>query len=71
MLPESRRSHERILIDSGQTNDDTCKEIFRSANPENLDEIWQMCIHRCHSQTLRQLLSTSGRLLSITENEGR
>ncbi|CAL9759470.1 unnamed protein product [Musa acuminata subsp. burmannicoides] len=66
----SRRSHERILIDSGQTNDATCKEIFRSANPENLDEIWTMCIHRCHSQTLRQLLSTSGRLLSITENEG-
>ncbi|XP_064982176.1 protein STICHEL-like [Musa acuminata AAA Group] len=67
---ENRRSHERILIDSGQTNDATCKEIFRSANPENLDEIWTMCIHRCHSQTLRQLLSTSGRLLSITENEG-
>ncbi|CAL9190118.1 unnamed protein product [Musa hybrid cultivar] len=66
----SRRSHERILIDSGQTNDATCKEIFRSANPENLDEIWTMCIRRCHSQTLRQLLSTSGRLLSITENEG-
>ncbi|RWW57145.1 hypothetical protein BHE74_00036089 [Ensete ventricosum] len=66
----SRRSYERILIDSGQTNDATRKEMFRSASTENLDEIWTMCIHRCHSKTLRQLLSTSGRLLSITENEG-
>ncbi|RWW19869.1 hypothetical protein GW17_00016048 [Ensete ventricosum] len=67
---ENRRSYERILIDSGQTNDATRKEMFRSASTENLDEIWTMCIHRCHSKTLRQLLSTSGRLLSITENEG-
>lgn len=54
----------------------TCKdkvdgESFLSKMcPEKLDEIWRMCIEKCHSKTLRQLLSAHGRLLSISEAEG-
>lgn len=35
-----------------------------------LNEIWVRCIERCHSKTLRQLLHTHGRLISISEVEG-
>ncbi|KAL0917685.1 hypothetical protein M5K25_012765 [Dendrobium thyrsiflorum] len=36
----------------------------------NLSEIWRSCIGKCYSKTLRQLLSSHGKLISITENEG-
>lgn len=36
----------------------------------NLSEIWRCCIGKCYSKTLRQLLSSHGKLISVTENEG-
>lgn len=44
--------------------------IFRCTNSEKLDDVWARCIERCHSKTLRQLLDTHGRLVSISEVEG-
>ncbi|CAK9177829.1 unnamed protein product [Ilex paraguariensis] len=35
-----------------------------------LDDIWVQCIERCHSKTLRLLLHTYGKLVSISEIEG-
>ncbi|XP_010527864.1 PREDICTED: protein STICHEL isoform X2 [Tarenaya hassleriana] len=37
---------------------------------EKLNDIWIKCIERCHSKTLRQLLYSHGKLLSISEVEG-
>ncbi|KAM7474466.1 hypothetical protein LguiB_021709 [Lonicera macranthoides] len=42
----------------------------RCVDPNALDEIWVRCIERCHSKTLRQLLHTYGKLVSISEVEG-
>ncbi|KAI4343323.1 hypothetical protein MLD38_027845 [Melastoma candidum] len=37
---------------------------------EKLNLIWGQCIERCHSKTLRLLLHSHGKLLSISEAEG-
>ncbi|CAN0899435.1 Protein STICHEL [Linum grandiflorum] len=37
---------------------------------EKLDIIWEKCVEKCHSKTLRQLLHSHGKLLSIAELEG-
>lgn len=39
-------------------------------NSEKLYDIWTKCIDRCHSKTLKQLLYSHGKLLSISEVEG-
>ncbi|ESQ35361.1 hypothetical protein EUTSA_v10006609mg [Eutrema salsugineum] len=39
-------------------------------NSEKLNDIWIKCIDKCHSKTLKQLLYTHGKLLSISEVEG-
>lgn len=44
---------------------------LRNKNSEKLDNIWVHCIERCHSKTLRQLLYAHGKLLSISESEGK
>lgn len=49
---------------------DAGKTISRSMNSKMLDEIWLRCVEKCHSKTLRQLLHTYGRLISISEIEG-
>ncbi|KAL3613214.1 hypothetical protein CASFOL_042905 [Castilleja foliolosa] len=35
-----------------------------------LIDIWLKCIEKCHSKTLRQLLSSCGKLVSISETKG-
>ncbi|CAH8353890.1 unnamed protein product [Eruca vesicaria subsp. sativa] len=37
---------------------------------EKLNDIWMKCVDRCHSKTLKQLLYSHGRLLSISEVKG-
>ncbi|KAM1120553.1 hypothetical protein ACFXTH_044675 [Malus domestica] len=44
--------------------------ILRCANSEKLEDVWAQCIERCHSKTLRQLLHSHGKLVSISEAEG-
>jgi DNA polymerase III gamma/tau subunit len=57
------------LMDS---NDEmTGNKVFRYKNSDKLDDIWEKCIEKCHSQTLRQLLHAHGKLLSISEVDGK
>ncbi|KAG0476614.1 hypothetical protein HPP92_013455 [Vanilla planifolia] len=44
--------------------------IFRCINTEKLDVVWQKCINRCRSETLRTLLAAHGKLVSVTSVEG-
>ncbi|KAK4799708.1 hypothetical protein SAY86_025073 [Trapa natans] len=44
--------------------------LFKSANFTKLNNIWEQCIERCHSKTLKQLLHSHGKLVSIAEAEG-
>uniref|UniRef100_A0A1J3EU47 Protein STICHEL n=1 Tax=Noccaea caerulescens TaxID=107243 RepID=A0A1J3EU47_NOCCA len=44
--------------------------MLTQTSSEKLNDIWRKCIERCHSKTLRQLLYTHGKLISISEVEG-
>ncbi|XP_050237138.1 protein STICHEL [Mercurialis annua] len=44
--------------------------LFRQRNADKLDRIWEKCIANCHSNTLKQLLHTHGKLFSLSEVEG-
>ncbi|OVA19149.1 DNA polymerase III [Macleaya cordata] len=54
------------------THDDIRAEssVFKHISPERLDDIWERCIDRCHSKTLRQLLREHGKLVSISKVTG-
>lgn len=43
--------------------------ILRCVNSGKLEDVWAQCIERCHSKTLRQLLHSHGKLVSISEAE--
>ncbi|XP_062026513.1 protein STICHEL isoform X1 [Rosa rugosa] len=43
---------------------------LRCVNSEKLNDVWAQCIEKCHSKTLRQLLHSHGKLVSISEAEG-
>lgn len=45
--------------------------MFRCIDSEKLCDIWACCIERCHSKTLRQLLQDYGKLVSISEVQGK
>lgn len=52
---------------------DDCKggrTALRCMNLKMLTNIWLQCIEKCHSKTLRQLLHSHGRLVSISEVKG-
>ncbi|KDP32437.1 hypothetical protein JCGZ_13362 [Jatropha curcas] len=65
----SRTMHSRTSTASW---DDELVEtmLFRYRNADKLDHIWEKCIAKCHSNTLRQLLHAHGKLFSISELEG-
>ncbi|PKA65029.1 hypothetical protein AXF42_Ash019041 [Apostasia shenzhenica] len=67
--PYPRFPAERSIDNASFKDDGPCK-IIRCMSPEKLDVIWQKCIERCHSKTLKKLLVSHGRLVSITEVEG-
>ncbi|KAL0412814.1 UNVERIFIED_CONTAM: protein STICHEL [Sesamum radiatum] len=46
------------------------RAALRCVNSKMLSNIWLQCIEKCHSKTLRQLLHTHGRLVSICEAKG-
>ncbi|CAN8266757.1 unnamed protein product [Cochlearia groenlandica] len=56
-------------IDS-HDNSDASTLMLAQRSSEKLNDIWSKCIERCHSKTLRQLLFTHGKLISISEVEG-
>lgn len=59
------------LVDTVPQNDATAMKIHTYISPDKLDDIWRRCIDQCHSRTLQQLLSVHGRLVSITDNNGK
>lgn len=71
VLPAPSRFVDRSLLDSTQTNDAPEKIVVRCVSPDKLGEIWRRCIQRCHSKTLKELLGVHGKLVSITEHEGK
>ncbi|XP_073025363.1 LOW QUALITY PROTEIN: protein STICHEL [Primulina eburnea] len=46
------------------------KSSSRSMDSKMLADIWLQCIEKCHSKTLRQLLHSYGKLVSISEFKG-
>ncbi|KAK4766375.1 hypothetical protein SAY87_008017 [Trapa incisa] len=66
-------SHKEFM---NECNSDTSVDVmsrnnlFKSANFTKLNNIWEHCIERCHSKTLKQLLHTHGKLVSIAQAEG-
>ncbi|EEF42984.1 replication factor C / DNA polymerase III gamma-tau subunit, putative [Ricinus communis] len=67
-----RPSHSIDSCMSSASRDDELVESMplRYRNAEKLDRIWEKCIANCHSNTLRQLLHTHGKLFSLSEVEG-
>uniref|UniRef100_A0A1D1YW96 DNA polymerase III subunit gamma/tau n=1 Tax=Anthurium amnicola TaxID=1678845 RepID=A0A1D1YW96_9ARAE len=63
-------------IDSSFIMPATCKDeadsecFLTKISLEKLNDVWQRCIDKCHSKTLRKLLSAHGQLTSISEVEG-
>ncbi|KAJ0240446.1 Protein STICHEL [Hirschfeldia incana] len=63
-VPESEASM------SSHDNSTASTMMLTQRSSEKLNDIWRKCIERCHSKTLRQLLYTHGKLISISEVEG-
>ncbi|CAN7079430.1 unnamed protein product [Brassica oleracea var. botrytis] len=55
---------------SSHDNSTASTMMLTQRGSEKLNDIWRKCIERCHSKTLRQLLYTHGKLISISEVEG-
>ncbi|KAF9685124.1 hypothetical protein SADUNF_Sadunf03G0021800 [Salix dunnii] len=58
-------------VSSSLDDEITGNKVFRYKNSDKLDDMWEKCIEKCHSQTLRQLLHAHGKLLSISEVDGK
>ncbi|GLT44522.1 hypothetical protein SLA2020_184110 [Shorea laevis] len=67
--PHDRNRGDDALATSCETNV-IGNMILEFKNSAKLDNIWEKCIERCHSKTLRQLLHAYGKLLAMSENEG-
>ncbi|WOG84289.1 hypothetical protein DCAR_0103472 [Daucus carota subsp. sativus] len=62
-------------LDSSPPNvshNDSAMETTNSSSADSgiLNDLWMQCIEKCHTSTLRQLLHTYGKLVSISEVEG-
>ncbi|XWS11587.1 hypothetical protein CRYUN_Cryun37aG0011400 [Craigia yunnanensis] len=70
----SKPSHGRIMggvaLPAAHDNNLSGNLILACRNSEKLDDIWAKCIDKCHSKTLRQLLHSHGKLLSLAEFDG-
>ncbi|VVA26920.1 PREDICTED: STICHEL [Prunus dulcis] len=70
----TKPSHGQIVESGASTplhdEDMAGNVILRCVNSEKLEDVWAQCIERCHSKTLRQLLHSHGKLVSISEAEG-
>uniref|UniRef100_A0A2P2JUC2 Protein STICHEL n=1 Tax=Rhizophora mucronata TaxID=61149 RepID=A0A2P2JUC2_RHIMU len=69
IFPQNKLMHSCTI--SASRDDEMVKTTgFNGINSE-LDIIWGMCIGKCHSKTLQQLLCAHGKLLSVSEVEGK
>ncbi|KAK8970672.1 hypothetical protein KSP40_PGU006538 [Platanthera guangdongensis] len=72
------RSHDSVsnaVLQNIQSNKRSSSEKPQLAHnstgsPVKLSEIWRSCIEKCYSKTLKQFLSSHGKLVSVTENAG-
>ncbi|KAJ9141440.1 hypothetical protein P3X46_031978 [Hevea brasiliensis] len=68
--PHPGQSMDSLTVTASRDEELVGNMLFRVRNSEKLDRIWEKCIAKCHSNTLRQLLRAHGRLFSILEFEG-
>lgn len=70
----SKPIHSRLMSggddDDVDGDDDDDVMLGRCISSKKLEHIWGRCIERCHSKTLRQLLRTYGKLVSLSVVEG-
>ncbi|KAL7082292.1 hypothetical protein ACP275_14G090200 [Erythranthe tilingii] len=62
----TRKDDPAPLADSASFDSDKT----RCMNSKMLINVWIQCIEKCHSKTLRQLLHSHGRLVSVSEVKG-
>lgn len=71
---KSREANSRFISGSTSTalsSGDRSKNMtYRYVKSDKLDDIWKLCIEKCHSKTLQQLLNVHGKLVSLSEVEG-
>lgn len=70
ILPANSQSAYMNSLDTNHEDDASSKKVVQCMSPTKLAMIWRRCIQRCHSETLRERLSSHGKLVSITEIEG-
>lgn len=59
---------------SSTVSNDDCtnrRKTLMCVDAETLISIWLLCIEKCHSKTLKLLLHSYGKLVSISEMEGK
>ncbi|RID76125.1 hypothetical protein BRARA_B03114 [Brassica rapa] len=66
----SSQTPEREASNASHGNSTASTMMLTQRSSEKLNEIWRKCVEICHSRTLRQLLYTHGKLISISEVEG-
>eukprot|EP01018_Ginkgo_biloba_P005854 Gb_09230 [translate_table: standard] len=60
----------RMGIDNIDDNSRSCQTGFSFTSPRILDDIWRRTTEECHSNTLRHLLQTQVKLVSVSTGEG-
>ncbi|KAL1564890.1 protein STICHEL-like [Salvia divinorum] len=70
--PNTNQSQFNDCISLTVSHDDSTNKrtTLRCVNSEMLVSIWLQCIEKCHSETLRLLLHSYGKLVSISETKG-
>ncbi|CDY15837.1 BnaC02g34560D [Brassica napus] len=66
----SSQTPEREASIASHSNSTASSMMLTQRSSQKLNEIWRKCVEICHSKTLRQLLYTHGKLISISEVEG-
>ncbi|CAN6856684.1 unnamed protein product [Brassica oleracea] len=66
----SSQTPEREASIASHGNSTASSMMLTQRSSQKLNEIWRKCVEICHSKTLRQLLYTHGKLISISEVEG-
>ncbi|XXG87034.1 hypothetical protein AAC387_Pa11g1820 [Persea americana] len=69
-LPTGSKFVESSALAASCNDTEASKMAFGCLSLDRLDDLWRRCIERCHSKTLKQLLYSNGKLVSISEIEG-
>lgn len=69
-LPTGSKFVESSALAASCNDTEASKMAFGCLSLDRLDDLWRRCIERCHSKTLKQLLYSNGKLVSLSEIEG-